>query len=67
MSVGEAWDRLIDYNLASEETLQVVTSINGYSIDTLEDVLYATTGYRTFEQYLDEDEDEWFARISRKD
>ena len=33
-----------------EQTLQIVTAINGYSVETLEDVLYAHTGYRTFEQ-----------------
>jgi len=28
----------------------VVTDINGYSLSTLEDVLYATTGYRSLDQ-----------------
>ena len=58
MSIQEAWDYLIENGLASEETLQVVTSINGYSLDTLESVLYATAGYHSFDQYLDEDDDE---------
>lgn len=58
MSVEEAWDYLIETGLASEETLQVVTSINGYSLDTLESVLYATAGYHSFDQYLDEDEED---------
>ena len=57
-TVEEAWDYLIESGLASEETLQVVTSINGYSLDTLESVLYATAGYHSFDQYLDEDDDE---------
>lgn len=59
MNVEEAWDYLIETGLASEETLQVVTSINGYSLDTLESVLYATAGYHKFSQLTDEeDEDE---------
>jgi hypothetical protein len=37
----------------SEQTLQIVTNINGYNTQTLEDVLYAHTGYRSFDQ-LDE-------------
>lgn len=52
-ATANAWDALIDMGV-SEDTLRVVTSINGYSVDTLEDVLYATTGYRSFEQLEDE-------------
>lgn len=58
MSVNEAWDYLIETGLASEETLQVVTSINGYSLDTLESVLYATAGYHKFSQMDDEDDED---------
>lgn len=58
MSVEEAWDYLIEQGLASGETLQVVTNINGYSLDTLESVLYAVAGYHSFDQYLDEDEED---------
>lgn len=58
MSIQEAWDYLIENGLASEETLQVVTSINGYSLDTLESVLYATAGYHKFSQMDDEDEED---------
>lgn len=57
-TVEEAWDYLIESGLASEETLRVVTSINGYSLDTLESVLYALEGYHSFSQYLDESEEE---------
>jgi hypothetical protein len=45
-----AWDTLLEAGV-SEQTLQIVTSINGYSMDTMRDVLYAHTGYRTFGQY----------------
>ena len=57
-TVEEAWDYLIESGLASEETLQVVTNINGYSLDTLESVLYALEGYHSFSQYLEESEEE---------
>lgn len=49
MDKNKAWDLLIEQGV-SEQTLQIVTSINGYSMDTLEDVLYAHTGYRSFDQ-----------------
>lgn len=45
------WEFLYGEVGVSEETLQVVTDINGYSLETLNDVLYAVTGYRTREQY----------------
>ena len=52
--ITEAWDTLEGLGV-SEQTLQLITSINGYTIDTLEDVLYAHTGYRSFDQLEDED------------
>lgn len=48
MNKGHAWDILTGY--VSEETLRVVTAINGYTLGTLEDVLYAVTGFRSFDQ-----------------
>lgn len=57
MSIEQMWDYLVDTVGVSEETLQIVTSINGYSKETMRDVLYATTGYRDFGQLDDEDED----------
>ena len=45
------WDWLMDEVGVSEETLSVVTDINGYNMETLNDVLYAVTGYRSREQY----------------
>ena len=49
--ITELWDMLVDHGLATEQTLQVVTSINGYTLETLNDVLYAVTGCRCIEQY----------------
>lgn len=49
MDVNEAWDKLEELGV-SEETLQVVTDINGYSVETLEDVLYTVEGYQSFDQ-----------------
>ena len=44
------WDLLLDMGV-SKEVLKVVTDINGYSYETLCDILYAVFGYRNFEQY----------------
>ena len=58
-TVEEAWDYLLETGIIKDEqTLQVVTNINGYSLKILEDVLYATEGYRSFDQLFDEDDDE---------
>ena len=53
MGTNEIWDELISRGIATEEELQLVTDINGYSEETLYDVLYARTGYRNFEQMED--------------
>ena len=58
MEFTDLWDYLLDNEIASEETLHVVTDINGASIQTLNDVLYVQTGCRTVAQHRGEDEDE---------
>ena len=49
ITIESAWDTLLEMGV-SEQTLQIVTSINGYNIETLEDVLYAHVGYHSFDQ-----------------
>ena len=46
------WDALLEIG-AEEQTLQVVTDINGYNEETMYDILFALTGYRNFEQIED--------------
>ena len=53
MNKDMMWDALMDMGV-EEQTLQIVTAINGYSREAMEDVLYAHTGYRTFEQLEEE-------------
>lgn len=53
MTINEYWNYLINNGIATEEELQLVTSINGYNEDTLNDVLYVRTGYRSIEQMED--------------
>lgn len=52
------WDCLIDYGIATEAELQLVTCINGYNEEALNNVIYARTGYRSIEQLKDEDDTE---------
>ena len=53
--ISKKWDWLLDTGIATEKELQLVTDINGYSVETLNDVLYARTGYRDQEQLEDEE------------
>lgn len=48
------WNYLIDNEIATEEELQLVTDVSGYSVRTLEDVIYAKTGYNDLEQLMEE-------------
>ena len=49
MGKDDMWDELISLGV-SEQALQIITSINGYSSETMTDILYAHTGYRSFDQ-----------------
>jgi hypothetical protein len=51
--LNNLWDDLIMNALATEEELQLVTSINGMNLESLESVLYCRTGYRSLEQLQD--------------
>jgi hypothetical protein len=57
-TVDDMWDELVDAYGVSDETLQVVTAINGYSRQTMEDVLYAVAGLRSFDQDDDDTDDD---------
>ena len=53
-TIEQVWNLLSQYDIATENELQLVTTINGYNIDSLNDILYARTGLRDIEQLLDE-------------
>lgn len=52
--IATVWDYLINSEIATEDTLRIITCINGYNLETLNDVLYAVTGYRDIEQIENE-------------
>lgn len=53
MNNNEIWDYIIEYSIATEEELQLITSINGMNEDSLNSVIYCRTGYRSVEQLRD--------------
>lgn len=52
MSIEEMWDMLLELGV-EEEVLQVVTAINGYNEESMEDILYVKFGYHSFDQLGD--------------
>lgn len=52
MSVEEMFEFLVEGDIATEAEVQLVTCINGWNEATMEDILYARTGYRSFKQIL---------------
>ena len=47
--LNRMWNILIEDCGVSEETLRIITNINGYNSQTLHDVLYAVAGERLFD------------------
>ena len=54
LTIEQAQEILINQFGVSEETINVVTNINGYTMEQMENILYAVAGYNSFEQ-LEED------------
>lgn len=54
MDISTIWDTIIEHGIATEEELELVTAINGYHDDALNDVIYVRTGYRGIEQLLED-------------
>ena len=54
MTNDEFFDFLVEYGIATEDEIRLVTDINGYNEETLNDILYARTGNRSVEQFLNE-------------
>lgn len=60
MTERDMYDYLENYMGVSEETLMVVSKINGDNYKTYEDVLCVLTGYSDFESYMEfEDPDSY--------
>lgn len=51
--LNNIWDFIVDYNIATNEELELVTYINGYNLQALNDVIEVRTGYHDMDQYLD--------------
>ena len=52
----DLFDELIERGLFTEKELQLITCINGFTVETLNDCLFARYGYRDLSQMLEEEE-----------
>lgn len=51
------WDFLIENEIATEDEIRLVTDIAGYTEETMLDILFARTGYRSIDQIAGVDEE----------
>lgn len=58
MTKNELFDRIIDDGIATESEINLVADIAGYSVEILNQIIYARTGYRDIEQYEESEFDE---------
>lgn len=52
--VGQIYDFLIDNQFFTDDELHLLCCINGYSVKTLNDAIYARYGFRDFESFKDD-------------
>lgn len=51
---AKLWDFIVDNNIATEDEVTLVTYINGWSEETMTDIIYARTGLRSYEQCVND-------------
>lgn len=57
--LDDYFDLLVEYGIATKEEIRLVISINGYTGQTLDDILYVRTGYRNWEQFAEAELEEY--------
>lgn len=55
--MNQLWDVMVEYGVATAEELGLALALCGTNIQTLNQVLYIRTGYRSLEQFLAEDDE----------
>lgn len=51
--LNKLYDQLVELGIATEAELNLVTSINGWNEEALNDVIYVRTGYRSLDQLVE--------------
>lgn len=55
LTVNELWAELVELDLFTNDELQLLTNINGLSVETLNDAIFARYGYRDYDQMMGEE------------
>jgi hypothetical protein len=50
-------DTMVEYGICNDDEVRLVSAINGYSMESMLDILFARTGYRSLEQFFDSIDD----------
>lgn len=53
IETSQAYDFIIDNGICTEGEAELVTSINGYNVEAINDIIYCRTGYHDIEQLHD--------------
>ena len=48
--MNEVLDLLLEYSVATQEELELMTCLDGYNVDAFNDVMYALADYQLIEQ-----------------
>ena len=67
MELDEQFNYLVNYEICTEEEMKLVTSINGYNEESVNDILYVREGYRYMEQYLEYEDKETYNEYYREE
>lgn len=51
-TIEDIYELMIEYNIATEEEINLITCINGYNIESLEDIIFVRTGYHNIDDCL---------------
>ena len=50
--LNKIFDFIGEWNIATEEEIQLVTKINGWNEESLNDIIYVKTGYRDMDSVV---------------
>lgn len=54
------WDFITENEIATDDEIQLVTCISGYTVDTLNAIIFARTGYRDMKQIHDGEPENYY-------
>ena len=53
LTMNEVWDFLLEHEFFTQQELELVTSVCGYTLEALNSCIYSRYSYHTLEQWLE--------------